>query len=499
MANRVQLAQGFRMKSDSTLKISNVYLVDIKRRKIINNRDIYIKGGEIERVDSHSENDGKSAEMTIDAAGKYVTPGLIDSHLHVKQIYFPDNRTGQVSYWNYNRRLIPLEKIGAMLLRAGVTAFIDTASLPQKLMFDAREIQRNGDPGLDYDMPDIYTSGVVFTAKWEDGDVSLLGYPGKKPEYGDKASDHIVFLDKKSAPYQDGTRGFSIPEKEGEVERLFEPFLDARKPDVVKIAYSLLTDNVSNRQPALHQDTISKMIELANSRGIPVLIHSETPGGHADMIGIGAHSFAHLAMFDWNDTDKQRWENLNLEGKRVYVTTTLSLIRSVFRFWENGELEDDFLRHVLEPLGNMREEYLRDFRNAFGESHYAVTVLAKTNRVRYRRGYRPRSLSIKSIAQSFNNRDGLILLAGTDAQNFGVVFGYSMHQELEALVDDVNLSTWEALESATILPGEFLKKRYGVDEGDIANLLILNKDPTEDIRNLREIENVILRGKVINL
>ena len=94
-------------------------------------------------------------------------------------------------------------------------------------------------------------------------------------------------------------------------------------------------------------------------------------------------------------------------------------------------------------------------------------------------------------------RDGLIMLAGTDAQNFGVVFGYAMHQELEALVHDVGFSTWEALEAATILPGEFLNVPYGTGKGDRANLLILSADPIDKIQNLKKIDQVILRGRPV--
>ena len=178
-------------------------------------------------------------------------------------------------------------------------------------------------------------------------------------------------------------------------------------------------------------------------------------------------------------------------------------------------IRDPFLHDVLGEIGTLGSDYLVSFEQAFSKHLSSVSEHAKNTEIDYFTGRQDQSVVrsaqlFKAKTQALYNkqtkdrktnhavkRDGLILLAGTDAQNFGVVFGYAMHQELEALVDNVGFSTWEALEAATILPGEFLNKRYGTGEGDIANLLILTEDPIKDIHNLKKIDQVILRGKPV--
>lgn len=59
----------------------------------------------------------------------------------------------------------------------------------------------------------------------------------------------------------------------------------------------------------------------------------------------------------------------------------------------------------------------------------------------------------------------------------------------------------QALQAATKLPAEFLGKlqRQGtVEQGKIADLLLLNSNPLDDIHNTQKIRAVILRGKLLD-
>lgn len=75
--------------------------------------------------------------------------------------------------------------------------------------------------------------------------------------------------------------------------------------------------------------------------------------------------------------------------------------------------------------------------------------------------------------------------------------GWSVHRELERYVE-AGLSPWDALEAATTAPGRFLRRPWGVEPGDEANLVVLDGSPIEDIRNTRRIRAVILRGEVVD-
>jgi len=92
------------------------------------------------------------------------------------------------------------------------------------------------------------------------------------------------------------------------------------------------------------------------------------------------------------------------------------------------------------------------------------------------------------------------LLAGTDTPNPYSYPGFSLHEELELLVS-AGLSPLEALQAATLRAAEFLgvERLYGsVEEGKIANLVLLDANPLEDIRNTQKIRGVVLRGKFLD-
>ena len=92
---------------------------------------------------------------------------------------------------------------------------------------------------------------------------------------------------------------------------------------------------------------------------------------------------------------------------------------------------------------------------------------------------------------------GVPILTGTDAGNVGTFQGYSVHREMQLLVD-AGLSTWDALAAATTQAGAFLNTPSGLDKGSLANLVVLNKPPIEDIQHTQDIHMVIYRGAIID-
>ena len=98
------------------------------------------------------------------------------------------------------------------------------------------------------------------------------------------------------------------------------------------------------------------------------------------------------------------------------------------------------------------------------------------------------------------HRSGVGLLAGSDAANPYVVPGFSLHEELVLLVE-AGLSPTAALETATRNPAEYLGLRASlgtVEPGKIADLVVLDADPTVDITNTRKIAAVIVGGRWIS-
>jgi imidazolonepropionase-like amidohydrolase len=95
---------------------------------------------------------------------------------------------------------------------------------------------------------------------------------------------------------------------------------------------------------------------------------------------------------------------------------------------------------------------------------------------------------------------GVRFLAGTDLAALLVFPGFSLHDELELLVARIGLTPMEALISATRHPAEFFKIQDSlgtVTTGKIADLVLLDGNPLENIRNVRRIEAVLVNGKLI--
>jgi imidazolonepropionase-like amidohydrolase len=92
------------------------------------------------------------------------------------------------------------------------------------------------------------------------------------------------------------------------------------------------------------------------------------------------------------------------------------------------------------------------------------------------------------------HKNGLTVVAGTDQ----VVPGHSLHREIELYVKS-GFTPMEAIQAATLVPARVMKldKESGtIEKGKRADLIILDKDPLDNIRNIRRIKTVIAGGRV---
>ncbi len=99
------------------------------------------------------------------------------------------------------------------------------------------------------------------------------------------------------------------------------------------------------------------------------------------------------------------------------------------------------------------------------------------------------------------HRKGVRLLAGTDvARKTGTVQpGTGLHDELEHLVG-IGLEPWEALRAATLYPARAFGRESevgAVEPGMIGDLVLLGGNPLDDIRETRNIEAIVLRGRLL--
>jgi predicted amidohydrolase YtcJ len=99
------------------------------------------------------------------------------------------------------------------------------------------------------------------------------------------------------------------------------------------------------------------------------------------------------------------------------------------------------------------------------------------------------------------HRAGVSIMPGTDTAVVLIFPGFSLHDELELLVRDIGMTPMEALVSATRHPAEFfgIQNRLGtVEVGKIADLVLLDANPLDNIRNTQQIRGVVLSGKLLD-
>jgi imidazolonepropionase-like amidohydrolase len=100
------------------------------------------------------------------------------------------------------------------------------------------------------------------------------------------------------------------------------------------------------------------------------------------------------------------------------------------------------------------------------------------------------------------HKAGVPLIAGSDSPVIPGLFpGASLHEDLRLLVA-AGLSPHDAIDAATRNPGEFAvrhlrsKDRFGqIKPGYRADLLLVRKNPLEDIVHLRDPAGLMVRGR----
>jgi hypothetical protein len=122
--------------------------------------------------------------------------------------------------------------------------------------------------------------------------------------------------------------------------------------------------------------------------------------------------------------------------------------------------------------------------------------MPENNRLKVEEGFK--SFQGKFVKKYFDQ--GGKLLIGTDALIPSTVPGVSLHDELNELVA-IGLTPYQALRNSTTNAFEFLgelDKSGTISPGKTANLILLEKNPLENISNTKTISGVLINGSWIS-
>ena len=240
--------------------------------------------------------------------------------------------------------------------------------------------------------------------------------------------------------------------------------------DVIKLVYEA---DASNYIPSLTKEMVKAIVDVAHSRHKKVFAHIDRVA--MDCAAVGVDVLAHMPCDLL--TDKQLKK---LKASGTIIIPTMTVMQSLSEGHDEQYMSAPLLWKTANPV------YMEHFsRSALPKIPMPEASLHKF-------------YSEFKWAENLKNsiKMNIPILAGTDAGNYAVFFGYSLHNELQAYTQ-AGMTNAAALCSATeniklVFPGI---KTGKIEAGYDADLVVLDADPLKDIRNTESINMVFHKGE----
>lgn len=393
--------------------------------------DIVVRGGII----VGTGNDLKEENATvIDLSGKTIMPAIISAHVHTGVL-----KGTTVNAINYTRENL-------------------LSQLKKYSDFGILNVQTMGT-----DRPVLFQNGLYDSIK--DGllpgsRMLSAGYGFNIPAGDQSATSHMNLLYRPSTteeipPQLDSLSGLHI--------------------DIVKIWVDDFAGASKKMEPAIYQ----AIIREAHKRNIRVAAHVYYLSDARKLVNEGIDIIAHSIRDSIVDDDFLN----SMKTKKVIYIPTLTLDEFSFIYAREPEwINDPFFKASLEPgvYEMITSEKYRD--EVKGSPLFNRNV----------NGLKIAMANLEKIAAA-----GILIALGTDSGALPIrAQGFSEHLELE-LMTQSGISPLQAITMATRNAAEALKidNHFGtIEKGKIADLLILDADPTADIKNTRKIAAVYKGG-----
>jgi imidazolonepropionase-like amidohydrolase len=439
------------------LAITHVTLIDATGADPKPDVTIVVAAGKIHAITPSSSAQLPSNAQVIDATGKFLIPGLTDSHLHL---------TGAGEPAGSRDFFLPL------LLANGITTVRDMGGYLQSLV-PLREEIRDGKrlgpeiffpgPYLDGDPPSFQPSLVVTNPTQATDDVqSLVAQRVDFIKVQSILSRTAYFAIADAAKQQHISFVGHVPDRVTAAEAS-----DAGQKSIEHLTGVLRA--CSSAEPRLMEEQF---------RGAP---KNETPqGSHAREIGWQREL---LSTYSGKTCDALI---AKLRSNHTWQTPTLVLLRhDAYPTPRSDAAAADLLPYVPKTIVST----WKDVRKKQDQ-------LASPPEFELRDQLFERSSQVVAKMKTA----GVGILAGTDSPAPELVPGFSLHEEL-ALLTQAGLSPMQALQAATKNPADFMEisqKQGTIEVGKNADLLLLDANPLDDIRNTEKIRALVIHGKLLD-
>jgi imidazolonepropionase-like amidohydrolase len=428
---------GSALAAEQALVIDHATVVNVNDGSLLRNMAVVITGDRISAVTASAKAKPLKGAQVVDGNGKFVIPGLWDMHVHT---IFGD--------W-----LPKDEKIILPLFVAnGITGVRDMGGDLEELKVWRAQIAAGKLLG-----PRMVISGPML-----DGPVPR--FPSSAPVKD--AGDGKRVVDELQKSGADFIKIQSLIPRDGyfaaanEAKRLGIPFV-GHVPDAVRATEA---SNAGQRSI----EHLTGVFEECSSIEDQLMKGPKGPGRFVETYD-PARAQALIAVFARNQT----WQ----------VPTLV---------WEHGQWLIDESDFAKDPLTKYAPAAWKDRTWPMFTKDILKDMDTDPPPVRERFT----QMELEMVNQM--HKAGVPFLAGTDtAAGVHVFPGFSLHEELTYFVK-AGLMPLEALQTATRNPAVFLGKTsdFGsVESGKLADLVVLDANPLDDIRNTQKIRAVVLAGK----
>ncbi|HLQ79088.1 MAG TPA: amidohydrolase family protein [Terriglobia bacterium] len=427
--------------------IDHATIVDGTGAPAIKNGAIVIQGDRIQQIGPRGTIKPGAGTMLIDATGKFVIPGLIDAHIHFDQSGDVFTRPDAVDLrkvrpyaeelaWTKQRLPITLMRY----LASGITSVVDMGG--PLWTYEARDIANKT-----ANSPRVAVAGPLISTASE----------GTFAE-----TDQPVIV-------------ATTPEMARDLVRQNA----ARHPDLTKILFIHGSGDIE-KQFAV----VKAASEESHKLGIRVAVHAT----ELELAKLALKAGADILVHSVEDRRVDR-EFIDLAKSRnvLYITTLIV-----------NEGYDEVFGQAVK---------LTDIEQQFGDPQVIATwsQLAKTPAGEIPGGVPAPNLRETQMTQFTNlqllDSTGVRIVAGSDAGNIGTLHGPALHREFE-LMAAAGMRPADILVAATRNAAQVMGREADLGtlaKGKLADLVILDADPTRDVQALRKIFKVMKNGAFINI